>query len=124
MEEFILIVRTCLMTHICLGVVKALNPYRAMIEALRLSKWSGWAEAEFFFENEDVAMEYIHTRGNCWMENSYAGLPVVATYLSNHNGAYLVVLKLNEFNRIFNIPSITMPALTEHYKIAEVACSN
>ncbi|MGD0282351.1 MAG: hypothetical protein ABSB95_08325 [Dissulfurispiraceae bacterium] len=125
MEKYILIVKTELLEHICLGIVEANNPFRALIEGLQLSDWKGWEHAEFFCCGEDIALQFIHTKGNCWMENNYAGLPVLATYLSNHKGGYLIALKLDEFDRVFKVPPVPVTVLSEHFRChIEYTCSS
>jgi len=106
MEKYILIVITDALEHICLGVVQAESHEDALIEGLRLSEWSGWGNAEFDLSGDKEAHEYVTQWDNCWMHNSYFGLPLNVAYLSNQNAGLLAAIKTKNFATIVEADSI------------------
>lgn len=124
MERFILIVKTALLEHKCIGIVEAHNPLEALIDGLRTSEWKGWSEAEFYFEGEKEAREYIKSREHCWTERTYAGLPVYATYLSNHGAGFLIAVKLNHLQGLLNAETTIIYIPEDKFKYVLDECSD
>lgn len=124
MERFILIVRTELSEYICLGLIETYNPLRALIEGLRISEWLGWNNAEFFLENEEHAMQYVHNKDNCWLENTYAGIPAQTAYLTNHNAGCLIAIKMDDLSKLFVSDALPAPLVKKwNSPVLEVPCS-
>jgi len=106
MHRFILVAIADSLEHICLGIVEADSHEDALIEGLRLSEWSGWGNAEFSFSSEEEARVYLSQWDNCWMHNSYYGLPINVAYLSNQNAGLLAAIKTKDFATIVEADTI------------------